>query len=140
MSAGEVALDVIEHLLESLVHRLTGKREEELPDIKSAVASFARETFEDLEKGLEVKARRIIDAFGLTLAIRDVADQAAETPKAFEPPAGGGMVGRALEGIPITVLAPGEEFETKTVVPIDDLFDASSNGDSVGLDPKGGRK
>lgn len=110
---GELGKAVIGQILEGAIRALTGDK-----PIGDAVRDAIKDAAGETAELLEFRARQLVEQFGLVLAVRDVADQVAEVPKAFTPD--GSVPDLNLE---MTIVGPDEKLEETTVQPVDEKFD-----------------
>lgn len=119
MSAADVAKAVLELLGKGIAKKLLGVDDAaDLPSIEAAIKRAVPDALAAAQARLEALIRQEIQALGLVLQIRDLADDTAKVLDAFEPK---GDIPPL--GLDITILGPGEKLEDTTIQPLDEKID-----------------
>ncbi|HZJ67681.1 MAG TPA: hypothetical protein VFD36_29460 [Kofleriaceae bacterium] len=104
MSITGVGLAVVEEIIEGALKKKAGKTDH--PDLASKIKSIAKDELALLEKRLDERVDQLIAQLQLGLAIRDMADEVAKVPAAFEPK---GTLPNLFEGAKVEPMDPDDK-------------------------------
>lgn len=117
-AAASLLVDVVREIAEQGWKLATGE-----DTVKESVEKVVAKAVDAAIATVKAELQRELDALRLAYDISVLADKSRDVLDAFEPPAGGGMVGRVLDGIPITIVGPDAKLEESSLEPIDTKFD-----------------